>query len=117
VKNLQGKNMVFENKNSHWINAHTRKFEESFKNIDLLDKKKEYWRFASPLIWHDKLPIKKFQETISSHSLKFDVKKFSFLRFNDGILDTETLKNFINQNMYPTLKKFMTHFHVNSFIV
>ena len=90
--------MVFENKNSHWIDAYTRKFEESFKNINLLDKKKEYWRFASPLIWHDKLPIKKFQETRSSQSLKFDVTKYSFLRFNDGILDIETLKNFINEN-------------------
>ncbi|GIR38862.1 MAG: hypothetical protein CM15mP50_3730 [Rhodobacterales bacterium] len=90
--------MVFENKNSHWIDAYTRKFEESFKNINLLDKKKEYWRFASPLIWHDKLPIKKFQETRSPQSLKFDVTKYSFLRFNDGILDTETLKNFINEN-------------------
>ena len=90
--------MVFENKNSHWIDAYTRKFEESFKSINLLDKKKEYWRFASPLIWHDKLPIKKFQETRSSQSLKFDVTKYSFLRFNDGILDTETLKKFINEN-------------------
>lgn len=90
--------MVFENKNSHWIDAYTRKFEESFKSINLLDKKKEYWRFASPLIWHDKLPIKKFQETRSSQSLKFDVTKYSFLRFNDGILDIETLKNFINEN-------------------
>ena len=90
--------MVFENKNSHWIDAYTRKFEESFKSINLLDKKKEYWRFASPLIWHDKLPIKKSQETRSSQSLKFDVTKYSFLRFNDGILDIETLKNFINEN-------------------
>ena len=90
--------MVFENKNSHWIDAYTRKFEEAFKSINLLDKKKEYWRFASPLIWHDKLPIKKFQETRSSQSLKFDVTKYSFLRFNDGILDTETLKKFINEN-------------------
>jgi len=90
--------MVFENKNSHWIDAYTRKFEESFKSINLLDNKKEYWRFASPLIWHDKLPIKKFQETRSSQSLKFDVTKYSFLRFNDGILDIETLKNFINEN-------------------
>ena len=90
--------MVFENKNSHWIDAYTRKFEESFKNINLLDKKKEYWRFASPLIWHDKLPTKKFQETRSSQSLKFDVTKYSFLKFNDGILDIETLKNFINEN-------------------
>lgn len=90
--------MVFENKNSHWIDAYTRKFEESFKSINLLDKKKEYWRFASPLIWHDKLPTKKFQETRSSQSLKFDVTKYSFLRFNDGILDIETLKNFINEN-------------------
>ena len=90
--------MVFENKNSHWIDTYTRKFEESFKSINLLDKKKEYWRFASPLIWHDKLPIKKFQETRSSQSLKFDVTKYSFLRFNDGILDIETLKNFINEN-------------------
>ena len=90
--------MVFENKNSHWIDAYTRKFEESFKSINLLDKKKEYWRFASPLIWHDKLPIKKFQETRSSQSLKFDVTKYSFLKFNDGILDIETLKNFINEN-------------------
>tara|TARA_B100000242_G_scaffold135294_1_gene96122 strand:- start:842 stop:2104 length:1263 start_codon:yes stop_codon:yes gene_type:complete len=98
VKYPQGKNMVFENKNSHWIDAYTRKFEESFKSINLLDKKKEYWRFASPLIWHDKLPIKKFQETRSSQSLKFDVTKYSFLRFNDGILDIETLKNFINEN-------------------
>ena len=72
--------MVFENKNSHWIDAYTRKFEESFKSINLLDKKKEYWRFASPSIWHDKLPIKKFQETKSSQSLKFDVTKYSFLR-------------------------------------
>ena len=90
--------MVFENKNSHWIDAYTRKFEESFKSINLLDKKKEYWRFASPSIWHDKLPIKKFQETRSSQSLKFDVTKYSFLRFNDGILDIETLKKFINEN-------------------
>ena len=90
--------MVFENKNSHWIDAYTRKFEESFKSINLLDNKKEYWRFASPLIWHDKLPTKKFQETRSSQSLKFDVTKYSFLRFNDGILDIETLKNFINEN-------------------
>ena len=90
--------MVFENKNSHWIDAYTRKFEESFKSINLLDKKKEYWRFASPLIWHDKLHTKKFQETRSSQSLKFDVTKYSFLRFNDGILDIETLKNFINEN-------------------
>ena len=98
MKYPQGKNMVFENKNSHWIDAYTRKFEESFKNINLLDKKKEYWRFASPSIWHDKLPIKKSQETRSSQSLKFDVTKYSFLRFNDGILDIETLKNFINEN-------------------
>ena len=98
MKYPQGKNMVFENKNSHWIDAYTRKFEESFKSINLLDKKKEYWRFASPLIWHDKLPIKKFQETRSSQSLKFDVTKYSFLRFNDGILDIESLKNFINEN-------------------
>ena len=98
MKYPQGKNMVFENKNSHWIDAYTRKFEESFKSINLLDKKKEYWRFASPLIWHDKLPIKKFQDTRSSQSLKFDVTKYSFLRFNDGILDTETLKKFINEN-------------------
>ena len=90
--------MVFENKNSHWIDAYTRKFEEAFKSINLLDKKKEYWRFASPSIWHDKLPFKKFQETRSSQSLKFDVTKYSFLRFNDGILDIETLKNFINEN-------------------
>ena len=90
--------MVFENKNSHWIDAYTRKFEESFKSINLLDKKKEYWRFASPSIWYDKLPIKKSQETRSSQSLKFDVTKYSFLRFNDGILDIETLTNFINEN-------------------
>ena len=32
--------MVFENKNSHWIDAYTRKFEESFKSINLLDKKR-----------------------------------------------------------------------------
>ena len=90
--------MVFENKNSHWIDAYTHKFEESFKDINLLDKKKEYWRFASPSIWYDKLPIKKFQEKRLSKSLKFDVTKYSFLRFNDGILDIETLKKFINEN-------------------
>ncbi len=90
--------MVFENKNSHWIDAYIRRFEESFKSINLLDKKKEYWRFASPSIWHDKLPIEKFQETRSSQLLKFDVTKYSFLKFNDGILDIESLKNFINEN-------------------
>ncbi len=90
--------MVFENKNSHWIDAFTRKSQESFNNINLLDKKKEYWRFASPSIWHDKLAIKKFQETRSSQFLKFDVTKCSFLKFNNGILDTDTLKNFINEN-------------------
>ena len=30
--------MVFENKNSHWIDAYTSKFEESFKNINLLEE-------------------------------------------------------------------------------
>ena len=90
--------MVFENKNSHWIDAYTHKFAKSFKDINLLDKKKEYWRFASPSIWHEKLAIKKFHETKSSQSIKFDVTNYNFLRFNDGILETETLKNFINKN-------------------
>ena len=41
--------MVIENKNSHWIDAYTHKFAKSFKDINLLDKKKEYWRFSYPL--------------------------------------------------------------------
>ena len=70
--------MVFENKNSHWIDAYTSKFEESFKSINLLDKKKEYWRFASPSIWHDKLPIKKFGQHYHSDNRQFLNNKIQY---------------------------------------
>ena len=46
--------MEFNNKNSHWIDAYTKQYEKSFKKIDLLDRKSEYWRFESPTTWHDK---------------------------------------------------------------
>ena len=49
--------MVFENKNSHWIDAYTSKFEESFKNINLLDKKKEYGHYSFYGNFEAPLPI------------------------------------------------------------
>ena len=45
--------MGFDNKNSYWIDTFIKKYEESFKKVDLLDRKSEYWRFASPSIWYD----------------------------------------------------------------
>ena len=56
--------MGFDNKNSYWIDSFIKKYEESFKKVDLLDRKSEYWRFASPSIWYDdyinkKLPSEK----------------------------------------------------------
>ena len=45
--------MGFDNKNSYWIDTFIKKYEDSFKKVDLLDRKSEYWRFASPSIWHE----------------------------------------------------------------
>ncbi|MFL2812773.1 MAG: SufB/SufD family protein [Paracoccaceae bacterium] len=88
--------MGFDNKNSYWIDAFIKQYEESFKKIDLLDRKSEYWRFASPSIWYDnyisnKLPSEK---QIASSSFNYDVITDCFIKFKDGVLDINSLREF-----------------------
>ncbi|MFL2801769.1 MAG: SufB/SufD family protein [Paracoccaceae bacterium] len=82
--------------NSHWIDAHTKQYEKSFKKIDMLDRKSEYWRFASPLIWHDKNFNKKLSHDKKKLSSSFNINEIaeSSIRFKDGILDFDSLIKF-----------------------
>ena len=81
--------MGFDNKNSYWIDKFIKKYEESFKKVDLLDRKSEYWRFASPSIWYDsynnnKLPSEK---QIENFSFNYDGITECCIKFKDGMLD------------------------------
>ena len=85
--------MSFDNKNSYWIDSFIKKYEESFKRVDLRDRKSEYWRFASPSIWYDnyinkKLPLGK---QIDNFSLNNDGMTDCFIKFKDGMLDISSL--------------------------
>ena len=90
--------MGFDNKNSYWIDTFIRKYEESFKNVDLLDRKSEYWRFASPSIWYDHYINKLHSEKqIENFSFNYDGMTDCFIKFKDGILDISSL-NEINKD-------------------
>ena len=85
--------MGFDNKNSYWIDKFIKKYEESFKKVDLLDRKSEYWRFASPSIWYDsynnnKLPSEKQIENLL---FNYDGITECCIKFKDGMLDTSSL--------------------------
>ena len=85
--------MGFDNKNSYWIDSFIKKYEESFKKVDLLDRKSEYWRFASPSIWYDnynknKLPSEKQIENLS---FNYDDITDCCIKFKDGVLDISSL--------------------------
>ncbi len=85
--------MGFENKNNYWIDTFIKQYEKSFREIDLLDRKSEYWRFASPSIWYDhyinkKLPSEKKNVGFSFH---YDEKTECFIKFQNGILDVKSL--------------------------
>ena len=85
--------MGFDNKNSYWIDTFIKQYEQSFKKIDLLDRKSEYWRFASPSIWYDnyinnKLPTEK---QITGFSINYDEIIDTFIKFQDGVLDINSL--------------------------
>ena len=83
--------MEFNNSNSHWIDAHIKQYEKSFKKIDLHDRKSEYWRFATPSIWHDKYFNNELSQDKKKLSLSVNINGIteSFIRFKDGILDPE----------------------------
>ena len=85
--------MGFDNKNSYWIDTFIKKYEESFKKVDLRDRKSEYWRFASPSIWYDnynnnKLPSEK---QIENFSFNYDDITDCCIKFKDGMLDISSL--------------------------
>ena len=85
--------MGFDNKNSYWIDTFIKKYEESFKKVDLLDRKSEYWRFAPPSIWYDsdnnnKLPSEKQIENLS---FNYDDITDCCIKFKDGMLDISSL--------------------------
>ena len=85
--------MGFDNKNSYWIDTFIKKYEESFKKVDLLDRKSEYWRFASPSIWYDnynkyKLPSEKQIENLS---FNYDDITDCCIKFKDGMLEISSL--------------------------
>ena len=88
--------MEFNNRNSHWIDAHTKQYEKSFKKIDLFDRKSEYWRFAPPSIWHDKYFNNELSQDKKKLSLSVNNNGIteSFIRFKDGILDFDSLTKF-----------------------
>ena len=85
--------MAFDNKNSYWIDNFIKQYEKSFKKIDLLDRKSEYWKFALPSIWYDNYISDQLssKKQISSLSFNYDEITESFIKFKDGILDIESL--------------------------
>ena len=85
--------MGFDNKNSYWIDTFLKKYEDSFKKVDLLDRKSEYWRFASPSIWHENYINKKLpsEKQIENFSFNYDHINDCFIKFKDGILDISSL--------------------------
>ena len=85
--------MGFDNKKSYWIDTFIKQYEESFKKVNLLDRKSEYWRFASPSIWYDnynknKLPSEKQIENLS---FNYDDITDCCIKFKDGVLDISSL--------------------------
>ena len=85
--------MGFDNKNSYWIDKFIKKYEESFKKVDLLDRKSEYWRFASPSIWYDNYIESKLssEKQIENFSFNYDRMTDCFIKFKDGMLDINSL--------------------------
>ncbi len=90
--------MGFDNNKSHWIDTFLKQYENSFKKIDLPNRKSEYWRFASPLIWYENYANDKLHAENKSFNLLFYNTGIteSFIRFKDGILDKESLVKFNN---------------------
>ena len=85
--------MEFDNKNSYWIDNFIKQYEKSFKKIDLLDRKSEYWKFALPSIWYDNYISDQLssKKQISSLSFNYDEITDCFIKFKDGKLDIESL--------------------------
>ena len=85
--------MAFDNKNSYWIDNFIKQYEKSFKKIDLLDRKSEYWKFALPSIWYDNYISDQLssKKQISSLSFNYDEITDCFIKFKDGKLDIESL--------------------------
>ena len=85
--------MGFDNKNSLWIDKFINHYEESFKKIDLTDRKNEYWRFASPSIWNDNYINNKLPSEKQIVSLPFNYGSITdcFIKFKDGVLDINSL--------------------------
>ena len=85
--------MGFDNKNSLWIDKFINHYEESFKKIDLTDRKNEYWRFASPSIWNDNYVNNKLPSEKQIVSLPFNYGSITdcFIKFKDGVLDINSL--------------------------
>ena len=85
--------MGFDNKNCYWIDTFIKQYEQSFKKIDLLDRKSEYWRFASPSIWYDNYINNKLstEKQTSRFSFNYDEITETFIRFQDGALDINSL--------------------------
>ena len=99
------KNMGFDNKNSYWIDPFIKKYEDSFKKVDLLDRKSEYWRFAPPSIWYDiyndnKLPSEK---QIENFSFNYDGITECCIKFKDGMLDISSLEELSKREKKPNL--------------
>ena len=90
--------MGFDNNKSHWIDTFLKEYEKSFKKIGLFNRKSEYWRFASPLIWYENYVNDKLYSENKSLNLSFNNTGIteSFIRFKDGILDKESLVKFNN---------------------
>ncbi len=88
--------MGFENNNNYWIDTFIKKYEESFKKINLLDRKSEYWRFAPPSIWYDKYTNCKLpsEKKIAGFSFNYEGTTDFFIQFKDGILDVNSLTEF-----------------------
>ena len=88
--------MGFENNNNYWIDTFIKQYEESFKKINLLDRKSEYWRFAPPSIWYDKYTNCKLpsEKQIVSFSFNYEGITDCFIKFKDGALDINSLTEF-----------------------
>ena len=97
--------MGFDNKNSYWIDSFIKKYEESFKKVDLLNRKSEYWRFASPSIWYDNYINKNLpsEKQIESFLFDYDVMADCSIKFKDGILDISSLSELNKDESYEEI--------------
>ena len=115
--------MGFDNKNSLWIDKFIKQYEGSFKKIDLTDRKNEYWRFASPLIWSDNYINNKLtsEKQIVGFPLNTGGITDFFIKFKDGILDINSLTklnnsdNNIEINSYKEAVSNENHWSVQKF--